>query len=183
MTLWPFKNRKSRRELEVHNATLRTALENQAKSIGELQHDLEKAQNALDRSTRKVEGLQAIMEVKEARISQLESEPLPTVKIDLIPSPSLTLAKWLKEENLIASAATILKHPDMRAMLDVLRNEHPAIKGIALGTPIDQRAIFQARGEGYQLCLNNLMALGEKPTKKQEIQETYAEENVTGKKP
>lgn len=169
MNLWPFKNHKSRRELEgelaIALATLQNSRDCHEKTVQKLT-DAQKMNADWD----------ACCEGYEKKISELESQPKPQVKVEVVQSLNLTLAKWLKEENLIASAANLLKHPDLRAMLDVLRNEHPAIKGIALGTPIDQRAVFQARGEGYQLCLNNLLAMGEKPKKKTEIEETWGTE-------
>lgn len=156
-----FKNRKSRRELEA-----------EVKKLSAL---VKEAQENWDRQLTINAGLRAEKDT-------LQVQPPPTPKIELIPSTNLTLAKWLKEENLIASAANILKHPDMRAMLDVLENEHPGRRGLAITATTEQRAAWQAETQGFQRCLNTLRALGDKPGKKPEIAETYAEENAGGKK-
>jgi hypothetical protein len=190
MTLPFFKNRKSRRELEAEIKSLvetrDVKLEMLQQSAKGWQADWENAQEqikSLERSKAQL-GCHYETEAKVLRdkIESLESQPPPQIKIELVHSINLTLSKWLKEESLIASAANILKHPDMRAMLDVLENEHPGRKGLAISVTADQRAAWQSKTEGYQLCLNNLMVMGEKPGKKVEPQETFAEENAGGKK-
>ena len=179
MTLPFFKNRKSRRELEreieflANNRDVKMAL--MESELAELRKE-----NELSRAI--AHSLDCGKKALEKRVLELSELPPPQIKIELRQSTSISIGEWRKEENLISAAATILKQGDMRAMLDVLEYEHPGHGRVAWESTVEQRAAAQCMAEGYQRCLNNLRALGEKPTKKTTLEETWGAENVGGKK-
>lgn len=74
---------------------------------------------------------------------------------------TIGLEDWQKDESLVSLAADVLSDPRTAQMLSVLRAESPANYGLPpLGISVEDRAAFQARTEGYHLCLNNFEALG-----------------------
>ena len=74
---------------------------------------------------------------------------------------TIGLEDWQKDESLVSMAASLLADPRTAQMLSVLRAESPANYGLStLGVTFEDRAAFQARTEGYHLCLNNFEALG-----------------------
>jgi hypothetical protein len=75
-------------------------------------------------------------------------------------SSRVRLSEWRGSQTLVQSARKYLQDPEFLTMIDVLRNESP-INWVAIRQmTIDDRAVMHARIEGYQLCLNNLEALG-----------------------
>jgi hypothetical protein len=71
----------------------------------------------------------------------------------------LRLGEWQMDERLCAMAAKKLAEPDMRLILAVLRNERPSNHVLPLGASMDDRVVFQARAEGYEMALANLEAM------------------------
>jgi hypothetical protein len=88
-------------------------------------------------------------------------------------SSRLRMAEWKSSKDLVTSARKFLNNPEFMTLVDVLRNESP-INWITVGPmTIEDRAVTQARIEGYQLALNNLESLGMFEVPKEEIQETF----------
>lgn len=67
--------------------------------------------------------------------------------------------EWRSDPELCRKAELALKDPIIRQMLDVIRCNHISqnVFPNTVGTEI--RAFFQAKGEGYTLCLNDFEAL------------------------
>lgn len=72
----------------------------------------------------------------------------------------LRLLEWNQDDRLCHLGAKMLANPDLQLMLSVLKNEHPSKTVLHYGTNLDVRAVWQARSEGYEMCLANLEALG-----------------------
>lgn len=89
-------------------------------------------------------------------------------------SRQLTLAEWQASEFLVSDAKRLLADPTMRVALDVLRNESPVNYGLPeLGVQPTDRIVHQAKTEGYQLCLNNLEALGILKVESRPVEATF----------
>lgn len=94
------------------------------------------------------------------------AKPAPALKQPSRPKrqyheSTIGLEDWQKDESLVSLAADVLADPRTAQMLSVLRAESPANYGLPpLGVSFEDRASFQARIEGYHLCLNNFEALG-----------------------
>lgn len=84
----------------------------------------------------------------------------------------LTLDQWRADPRFISIAKKFLDNPEFRLMMDVLRTEHLASYCMTSAN-IEQRAVAQARGEGYTMCLNNIEALGQFAAEKREVQSTF----------
>ena len=82
------------------------------------------------------------------------------LRIIEVPTTKLSLAQWRADPALVSSMSSLLNQQTMRWALAVLRNEHPSHWMLADGSAINERAIAQARAEGYELCLNTLESLG-----------------------
>jgi hypothetical protein len=98
----------------------------------------------------------------------------PKTKVVLIHREAcrLTIDEWRSDPSMTKVAYATLNSPECRAMFDVVKNCGP--HNLALPTvPIEERAIWQARIEGYQLCLNTIESLStlNQPTEK--IEPTY----------
>lgn len=96
---------------------------------------------------------------------------------------TLTMAEWRQQPHLVAAARKALNSQDFQAMVEVLRNEHFANYMMGSGT-IEERAVVQARGEGYSACLNNLAQLAVPFTGEKILEPTFepAEEPITNTK-
>lgn len=82
-----------------------------------------------------------------------------TIRIIQRQATKLRLSEWMADKALCSRADKILASPDVQLMVSVLHNEHPAFVVIDPGTSLQDRAVYQARCEGYTLALANLEAL------------------------
>ena len=87
-------------------------------------------------------------------------------------SSRVKLDEWRSSADLVNAARKVLNDPNTQNMLDVLRNEHPA-NTMTFDAPLDQRAVLQARSEGYTMALANLEALGVFQQQHEEMEATY----------
>ena len=88
---------------------------------------------------------------------------------------NLRIAEWRADPALCAKALAVLANPDLRLMLEVIANDHPAHYILRDDTPVEQRAIYQGRGEGYTLALANLRSLARQEMPPESIVEEFAE--------
>lgn len=97
-----------------------------------------------------------------AKLFRKSPAPEPTIKVVLVSSSVLTLDQWRKDTRLVAAARELARNETFRMMVAVLENSHVRFVALpTIGVSQDDRAAHQARGEGYQICLNNLEAMGE----------------------
>lgn len=71
----------------------------------------------------------------------------------------LQLNEWQLDARLCAMAAKVLMEPNLQLMLSVVKNEHPYRRALPLGASMDDRAVHQARAEGYEMALATLERL------------------------
>jgi len=89
-------------------------------------------------------------------------------------STRVRLEEFRAIPELVATAKKFLNDPEFQPLLEVLRNESPAsYVSIDPMLPLDARAVLQARIEGYQLAINNLMAMGEHKKAAEELEAGY----------
>lgn len=72
----------------------------------------------------------------------------------------LRLSEWQQDPGLCAMAAKTLMDPNLQLMFDVVMNEHPLKHVLPLGASLDDRAVHQARAEGYEMALATFERLG-----------------------
>ena len=82
-----------------------------------------------------------------------------TVKVIQRQATKLRLVEWMADAGLCNQASKLMDNPTVQLMVSVLHNEHPAFVVIDPGTSLQDRAVYQARCEGYTLALANLEAL------------------------
>jgi len=84
----------------------------------------------------------------------------------------LTVDEWRSNPDLVKMALRVLSNPEVRTMMDTLRNSHI---GRYTGTnmTMEGRAIHQAQTEGYNTALNNLEALAIELKLHVEIESTF----------
>jgi len=91
-----------------------------------------------------------------------------TVRVQILPrqATKLRLSEWQSDQALTVQAGKALADPTVQLMVAVLQNEHPAFIALPEEVELHERAIVQARSEGYTMALANLEALGQfkKPT-------------------
>ena len=90
----------------------------------------------------------------------------------------LRLHEWRADRALVSKAMQLLNSPDFRLMLDVLRNERPVNAMLPDACPIEIRAMFQAREEGYHIALSNLEALAKFEAISEPVEATFEPEQV-----
>ena len=85
----------------------------------------------------------------------------------------IRMEEWRSTPDLVKLAGAALSDPIMRQLVDVLRNEHLANDCCPGLIPIEQRAILQARAEGYSICLNNLESLAVFQKPQEQLEATF----------
>lgn len=85
-------------------------------------------------------------------------------------APEIRLEEWRKNSHLVGESSKVQRTPVFRAMLGVLRLEHPHnfVPFAPHQENVVARACYAAKIEGYNLCLNNLEALAKHPDKSDE---------------
>jgi hypothetical protein len=89
----------------------------------------------------------------------------------------LRLSEWRADRTLCASARNLFGERDFYTILQVIANEHPANLVHADAIPIEQRAIIQARAEGYTLALSNLASMAHYSPMSQPLEATFEPEH------
>lgn len=84
-------------------------------------------------------------------------EPVAIVQRDVL---RLTVAQWRSTPGLVSKAAQALDGQPLRAMLDVLWNEHIGRLTPQLGADPSAVADHYQRAAGWSLCLRTLESLG-----------------------
>lgn len=87
----------------------------------------------------------------------------------------LRVSEWRGDKDLCSTARNVLMTPDLRLMLQVVLNEHPAFIALTHGTPVEERAIWQARAEGYGLALANLQSLSKFEEAREPLVEDFSQ--------
>lgn len=82
-------------------------------------------------------------------------------------------AEWRTNPTLVKIAKKFLDDPEFWMMLDCVRNEHPNQIAFLKIVPLEERALHQARIEGFMMCLNTIEALGIPQKELEELQATY----------
>lgn len=104
---------------------------------------------------------------KEVRLIVLSRDPC-----------RLRLDEWRSSKEHVAIARKVLSDPSLRLMLDICRTEHPASQ-LLLNAELSERAVQQARIEGYHMCLNNIEALGSFQAPTQALESEFLPEQTT----
>lgn len=101
-----------------------------------------------------------------------------TVKVIHRQATKLRLSEWRADPNLCNQASKLIDLPAVQLMISVLHNEHPAFVVIDAGTSLQDRAVYQARCEGYTLALANLEALARHQKMHNSPESEFAPEEV-----
>lgn len=81
------------------------------------------------------------------------------IRVERRQESKLRLSDWQNDPRLCSMASKILSDPNLQLMLSVMRNEHPLRTALPYGVSLDDRAVLQARAEGYEMFMANLEAL------------------------
>lgn len=90
-------------------------------------------------------------------------------------SNELRLDEWRKHDELIRLAESVWVNQDFRLMIQVAQNESPANFAILSGN-LEDRAIQQARSEGFNLFLATLKTMRVPADKIETLETTYEPE-------
>ena len=90
----------------------------------------------------------------------------------------LRLNQWRDNSELVGQAAAIIQDERFQRMLAVLETESPANFSFAGPTDFVQRAIQEAKTEGYNLAIDRLLSLGEFRAEQEVLRETYEPEKA-----
>jgi len=86
---------------------------------------------------------------------------------------SVRAHEWRANDSLVKEAFRVQSDPYFAMMLEVMRNESPALLGLAPGTDLASRAVWQASIEGYNHAIAMLLSLAEKAPQNEPMQETF----------
>lgn len=91
----------------------------------------------------------------------------------------VTEAQWRNTPSLITAAMRITNTVEWVQILECLRTMSPARAELDLGTPLTERAVVQARIEGWNQCLATIKRLSMPIIEAPTIEETYDRKNLT----
>ena len=101
------------------------------------------------------------------------------ISIRQVTSTELRLATWQQSPDLVTEGMRLLADRSMQLAIAVLRNESPSNLALPpLGVTSEDRAAHQAKTEGYQLCLNNLEALGRAGDEPMTLEATFSDPDI-----
>lgn len=89
----------------------------------------------------------------------------------------LTVDEWRSDRGLCAQAEAALKSPIIRMMLQTLSNSHPAFQ-VLTDCQLSDRAVQQARSEGYTMLLSDFESLAKFKEPVKEITAEFGEEEL-----
>lgn len=92
-------------------------------------------------------------------------------------STSLRIEEWRAQSELVKMANSVWLNSDFQLMMQVAQNECPGNFALLSGG-LDDRAMHQARTEGYNLALANLKAMRVPVDRAQELEATYEPEEI-----
>jgi hypothetical protein len=107
-----------------------------------------------------------------------QPKPRPAIRIIERELGSLTLDEWRQDGALCIQAASVLQAPIVRQMLQVLHNSHPAFQ-VMLRGDANERAMQQARCEGYTMCLADIESMGQGQPQNQPVEADFVSEEIT----
>ena len=110
--------------------------------------------------------------------------PSPRVQIVRRDISRVTMDEWRKNGDNAKLAAKYVNNPEVRMMLDVLRcSGSPHNSMLGLEAPMEARAAWQSRTEGYTAALNDFELLAVPVRHEEQIEATYepAEEETDKK--
>ena len=81
--------------------------------------------------------------------------------------------EWRTSDTCIGIAQKFLRDPEFWLMLDCVRNDHPDKIFFLKEVSLEERALQQARIEGYMMCLNTLESLGTPMRQVADVRATY----------
>lgn len=81
--------------------------------------------------------------------------------------------EWRTSETCLGIAQKFLRDPEFWLLLDCVRNEHPDKIFFLKEVPLEERALQQARIEGFMMCLNTLESLGTPMRQVDQLRATY----------
>ena len=85
----------------------------------------------------------------------------------------MRLREWRTRPDLILQAQEWLKLPITDAVIEILRTEAPGQFSTQLGLNETDCVKWLGRIEGYQLCLNNIMALTTEEPQTKHVESTF----------
>ena len=86
--------------------------------------------------------------------------------------------EWRQDKEHVIAARKFLADPNFLVIVDVLKNEAPGNWTLdASRCSIEERAVMQARNEGYCMCLSNLESLGIYEQAKQPLEPTFEQDD------
>lgn len=101
----------------------------------------------------------------------------PRVRFILRTNLDITADVWRTDKELVSMAAKVLADGNVKLMLSTIQNSSPAWQVMPLGT-VDERAIQQARIEGYTMAIANLESLGKYQPPSAQLESTYEKEEL-----
>lgn len=94
-----------------------------------------------------------------ANLFRRRSQPQPEIVVIPRQPNQILIAEWRATKDLVAKARAVLSDPDVRMMLDTVRNSAPLLSVTSEYLPSHVRSVMLGRIEGYEMAMNDLEAL------------------------
>lgn len=122
--------------------------------------------------------MKTILQSLKARFSE---KPI-RIEVERVKSTEIRLREWQKQPHLVEMAKNLFAQPAFKLAIDCLQSEHPCHTVFsALGTNPNDRMVHQAKIEGYEICLNTLLALAQSPKTNAPLEATFEAPEVKRK--
>lgn len=105
-------------------------------------------------------------------------KPSTHLKIQLVgkPATKLRLDEFRSDPEMAKGADEILNNPMFQVMMQVCKNESPALMALTMDSSLDTRALHQARIEGFNMALRNFEAMAQHAALPEQLAATFEEE-------
>ena len=106
--------------------------------------------------------------------------PAIQTKVQLVASTGsdLTIKSWGEHLELVSEAHSLSQTPIFKAMMECLKNESPANYKMPKGAQPTDLVVHLGEIDGYNMALNNLLALTIPPAESAPLTATFEPDNI-----
>lgn len=119
--------------------------------------------------------------VDKQLISRMVGETKEKPKVFFMDPEHGTVEDWRRNDTMVSAAHEMLWNPLMRQALYVVKAASPGNQALPPDCPVNDRIVQQAKAEGYNEAVQNLINLAIRIPDTREPEATYAPENVEQK--
>lgn len=100
-------------------------------------------------------------------------KPAVQIRVVDVPVTHLRADEFRANKELVHLAAQVLANPNLKLMLSVMKNEHPAFEVLGPTATGNDRVVKQSQSEGYTMFLATFESLGVSASLPERLEATF----------